>query len=452
MTNLLSVIEGRSKRTFKGLLDNESLMSVTTPRPFTVLVEGNIGSGKSTYMKHCYDHGTGVDIIMEPVDKWTDLNATGLNLLQMMYEDPKRWSLVFQTYVQLTMLETHTKASTRPVKMMERSLYSAQYCFVENLREAGKIEDSEYQILSNWFDFIMSCQEIDISVDLIVYLQTRPEVALERVRSRSRGEEHLISDGYIRQLHVLHEDWLVRHKFPVPAPVFVVDANKDVKDMELVFEKMSELFQVGKEIYEEKNLLRQLETIVEENEINVRTTSSDEEISEVENIVSKPDLLPEMEDNKAPSRTEERTVSALPTLVKTLVTSASTSNTLATTSASSPTVTSASSTTATPTSSASEGPSPGDKLEQGNCVPRAQITFGPEPDVERTVVSLDSDGPDDVESSVTDDEETDMELRDLFDENRGRMTQCRLMSETEGTRQLRVQGEEEPPKEVEEEE
>ena len=65
-------------------------MSVTTPRPFTVLVEGNIGSGKSTYMKHCYDHGTGVDIIMEPVDKWTDLNATGLNLLQMMYEDPKR--------------------------------------------------------------------------------------------------------------------------------------------------------------------------------------------------------------------------------------------------------------------------------------------------------------------------------------------------------------------------
>ena len=444
MTNLLSVIEGGSNRTFKGSPDNESLMSVTTPRPFTILVEGNIGSGKSTYMKHCYDHGTGVDIIMEPVDKWTDLNATGLNLLQMMYEDPKRWSLVFQTYVQLTMLETHTKTSTRPVKMMERSLYSAQYCFVENLRETGKIEDSEYQILSNWFDFIMSCQEIDISVDLIVYLQTRPEVALERMRSRSRGEEHLISDGYIKQLHVLHEDWLVRHKFPVPAPVFVVDANKDVKDMELIFERMSELFQVGKEIYEEKNLLRHLETIVEENEINVSTTSGNEEVFEVENIVSEPELLPEMEKDKAPSRTEGRAISELPTLVKTLVTSASTSATLATTLASSP--------TATPTSSASEGLSLSDKLEQGNCVPRAQITFGPEPDVERTVVSLDSDGPDDVESSVTDDEETDMELRDLFDENRGRMTQCRVVSETEGTRQLRAQREEESPKEVEEEE
>ena len=26
-----------------------------------------------------------------------------------MYEDPSRWSLTFQTYVQLTMLETHAK-------------------------------------------------------------------------------------------------------------------------------------------------------------------------------------------------------------------------------------------------------------------------------------------------------------------------------------------------------
>ena len=69
------------------------------------------------------------------------------------------------------MLETHTKASAKPVKMMERSLHSAKYCFVENLRKTGKMHDSEYQVLSSWFDFIVSCQEIDISVDLIVYLQ-----------------------------------------------------------------------------------------------------------------------------------------------------------------------------------------------------------------------------------------------------------------------------------------
>ena len=69
------------------------------------------------------------------------------------------------------MLEAHTKSSTEPVKMMERSLYSAKYCFVENLRKTGKMHESEYQVLSSWFDFILSCKEIDLSVDLIVYLK-----------------------------------------------------------------------------------------------------------------------------------------------------------------------------------------------------------------------------------------------------------------------------------------
>ena len=90
-------------------------------------------------------------------------------------------------------------------------------------------------VLSSWFDFLLGCKEIDLSVDLIVYLkvspvfkvlkyltvcaQTDPEVALQRVRERSRGEEHLISEEYIRDLHNLHEDWLINQKYPVPAPV-----------------------------------------------------------------------------------------------------------------------------------------------------------------------------------------------------------------------------------------
>ena len=69
------------------------------------------------------------------------------------------------------MLETHTKLSNKPVKMMERSLHSAKYCFVENLRKTGKMHETEYQVLSSWFDFLLSSPEIDISVDLIVYLQ-----------------------------------------------------------------------------------------------------------------------------------------------------------------------------------------------------------------------------------------------------------------------------------------
>lgn len=36
---------------------------------------------------------------------WT--NIKGHNTLDLMYRDPKRWSLTFQSYVQLTMLKIH---------------------------------------------------------------------------------------------------------------------------------------------------------------------------------------------------------------------------------------------------------------------------------------------------------------------------------------------------------
>lgn len=56
-------------------------------RPFTVVVEGNIGSGKTTFLNH-FDKFAKVDVKTEPVEKWRDVN--GHNLLQLMYEDPSR--------------------------------------------------------------------------------------------------------------------------------------------------------------------------------------------------------------------------------------------------------------------------------------------------------------------------------------------------------------------------
>lgn len=43
-----------------------------------------------------------------------------------MYIDPDRWAMPFQSYVMLTMLERHTKPTVKPIKILERSLYSAK--------------------------------------------------------------------------------------------------------------------------------------------------------------------------------------------------------------------------------------------------------------------------------------------------------------------------------------
>ena len=47
-------------------------------------------------------------------------------LTYIYVQDPKRWSMPFQSYVQQTMLEVHVQPTDRPVKLIERSIYSAR--------------------------------------------------------------------------------------------------------------------------------------------------------------------------------------------------------------------------------------------------------------------------------------------------------------------------------------
>lgn len=234
-------------------------------RPYTVVVEGNIGSGKTTFLEpfaagSCRDF---VEVVEEPVGRWRDFK--GHNLLRMMYEDPKRHAFMFQSFVQLTMIQHHTKpvATRKPVRILERSLLrqpthhdlsafrakknerppqspqpvvffsSARYCFVENLLNEGSLSEAEYLVISEWFNFLITQPELDFKVDEIVYLRTDPEVALERIMERSRGEETLISLQYLRNLHQLHEDWLInKTKFqPLLAPVTVIEANHNLDIM-----------------------------------------------------------------------------------------------------------------------------------------------------------------------------------------------------------------------------
>eukprot|EP00094_Tigriopus_californicus_P005319 TCALIF_05128-PA protein Name:"Similar to dnk Deoxynucleoside kinase (Drosophila melanogaster)" AED:0.11 eAED:0.11 QI:0/0.16/0.28/0.71/0.83/0.71/7/1278/362 len=214
-------------------IQSRLIMTSAPRRPFTIVVEGNIGSGKSTFLNEFQDLSNELEIMPEPVDKWR--NCHGTNLLQRMYEDPKRWSMLFQTYVQLTMMQQHTKPCAKPTRIMERSLLrqppqsfmsqhslvmmsqrkspgwnDARYCFVENLYAEGKLEDCEYAVLSEWFNYLLTCPSMNFKIDLIIYLRTRPDVAFQRIKDRDRSEECRIPFQYIQDLHDLHEDCLFK--------------------------------------------------------------------------------------------------------------------------------------------------------------------------------------------------------------------------------------------------
>lgn len=47
----------------------------------------------------------------------------------LMYKEPAKWAMPFQTYVVLTMLQTHTAPTEKRIKLMERSIFSARYVY-----------------------------------------------------------------------------------------------------------------------------------------------------------------------------------------------------------------------------------------------------------------------------------------------------------------------------------
>ena len=60
-----------------------AIPELKSSKPFTVLVEGNIGCGKTTFLEH-FAQFRQVEVLREPVERWRDVN--GHNLLQLMYE------------------------------------------------------------------------------------------------------------------------------------------------------------------------------------------------------------------------------------------------------------------------------------------------------------------------------------------------------------------------------
>lgn len=201
-------------------------------KPFTVLVEGNIGSGKSTFLSY-FSKFNYVTILKEPVHKWR--NVKGQNLLELLYNDPERWGMAFQSYVQLTQMENHLNTSHQPIKLMERSIYSAQFCFAEHLHNSKKLHSLEYETLTQWFHFLTNSPTFPLKVDLIIYLRTKPETALQRVIARGREEESNIQLSFLQEIHQLHDNWLLDYAFPLPAPVIVIEADHDRDKMHLLY-------------------------------------------------------------------------------------------------------------------------------------------------------------------------------------------------------------------------
>uniref|UniRef100_G3P0Z5 deoxyguanosine kinase n=1 Tax=Gasterosteus aculeatus aculeatus TaxID=481459 RepID=G3P0Z5_GASAC len=209
--------------------------------------------GKSTFARLMQSACRDWELVAEPVSKWQNIESgtskgtdaspqsTVSNLLQMMYQDPERWSYTFQTYSCMSRLRTQLqppparllRSEGTPVQVYERSIYSDRYIFALNMFELGCINSTEWAVYQDWHSLLVEQFGHQVELEGIIYLRAPPKRCMERLRCRGRAEETGVKLEYLDKLHVQHERWLVEKSTELHfeklkrIPVLELDASEE---------------------------------------------------------------------------------------------------------------------------------------------------------------------------------------------------------------------------------
>lgn len=210
-------------------------------------VEGNIGSGKSTFLR-LIGSKLNAQVVCEPLEMWQ--NVGGQNLLEVYYQDQTRWTYTFQSYALLTLIiaqQEQAQNGTFPFQLTERSIHSYRYCFTQHLHDEGRMNDLEWKLYDAWASWL---SEYASPVPAgFIYLRTEPDVCFQRLNKRNRSEEKPLAQEYLAKIHQRHESWLMCGAGNgvsscmangVEVPLLVLDCSEDFEHNQCLQERHAE--------------------------------------------------------------------------------------------------------------------------------------------------------------------------------------------------------------------
>ena len=213
-----------------------------------VSIEGNIGSGKSTFLKqlekYFLDKGhSHVVFVDEPVDEWDTIrDKKDETILKKFYQDSEKYSFPFQMMAFITRYTKIKKAIMKamqikqenlhnpfekgnPIVVTERCLYTDKYVFAQMLYDDKKIEEINYIIYNKWFDEFAS----ELPIHKIIYIDTKANMCHERIAKRSRNGESNIPLSYLENCEKYHNS-MVQKRLVDGTMLYKIDGNRDMND------------------------------------------------------------------------------------------------------------------------------------------------------------------------------------------------------------------------------
>jgi deoxyadenosine/deoxycytidine kinase len=171
-----------------------------------VVIDGNIGSGKTTQLNLLEKRG--LKVRREPIDEWP---------LEEFYKDPSRWAFYFH----MVILQTLRPIRTRETIVYERSLLSSRWVFWPVLVKQGHVTKGEDQVYSKFYDQFVWYP------DLYIFLSKKPELAWEHIQKRHQAGDSGVTKEYWAELDEEYKNLIMK----VPCIVRVINANRTVEEI-----------------------------------------------------------------------------------------------------------------------------------------------------------------------------------------------------------------------------
>jgi deoxyadenosine/deoxycytidine kinase len=171
-----------------------------------VVIDGNIGSGKTTQLNLLEKKGWTVQ--REPIESWP---------LELFYKDKSRWALLLQ----MKILQTLQPVKTKDVVVYERCLLSTRHVFWEHLLQKKLVRQEENDVYSYQYE------KDTWYPDLYIFLSKTPEVAFEHIKKRKQSGDSGVSLDYLKDLDVLYARMLTN----VPCKVHVINAHQTPEEI-----------------------------------------------------------------------------------------------------------------------------------------------------------------------------------------------------------------------------
>ena len=171
-----------------------------------VIIEGNIGSGKSTALRGLATAlPDNASVHVESVAEWGDM-------LHLFYENPTQWALPFSLKVLLSHHAYRIPPPPDHIQVLERCPLSCRHVFTQLLFNDGTMPQHHWDLYRQFSD------ELGFeptSQDLIIYVDTPVDICLQRIVNRSRPGEDQLDIHYLKKLEFQYGNMLKYCACPV---------------------------------------------------------------------------------------------------------------------------------------------------------------------------------------------------------------------------------------------